>query len=305
MPNNPHTDFRLDDPLEGSKDISVRENIMPIVINWKGKIGYGDIISPISYAYNIAEKNSTDVVLRFHWADPEPKKYKDKDSETIQQWIDITNNNMQKPPFWDVTIEHVYNSALPYNHDNYEYKGADGMELHNMRFSRFGMNDGNNAYKTYNKITFVTSIKHKQQLAEYDKGKAWKDPLASTPSGMAWPRVADLIKKRGWDPRFVHYETPMQKCIDSMLASRCVIGYHGAHMWIARWLGMPMIIFSKGSLTTKAFPWAIVFEYWSDFHPELIEEYIEKSVQQREVWLDKYKYWLTEPNFHRLRQQRS
>ena len=49
MPNNPHTEFRLDDPLKDSKDVSVRDNISPIVINWKGKIGYGDIISPISY----------------------------------------------------------------------------------------------------------------------------------------------------------------------------------------------------------------------------------------------------------------
>ena len=117
MPNNPDTEFRLDHPLKDSKDVSVRDNINPIVINWKGKIGYGDIISPISYAYNIAEKNSTDVVLRFHWKDSEPQKYKEKDSETIQQWIDITNNNTQKPAFWDVRIEHVYDSELGYNHD--------------------------------------------------------------------------------------------------------------------------------------------------------------------------------------------
>ena len=166
MPNNPHTEFRLDDPLKDSKDISVRDNINPIVINWKGKIGYGDIISPISYAYNIAEKNSTDVVLKFHWADSEPKKYKETDTETIQQWIDITNNNIIKPAFWDVKIEHVYDSDLPYAHDNYD---AKDMKLHNMRFSIYGMNDGNNAYKTYNKITFVTSIKHKQSLQEYGK----------------------------------------------------------------------------------------------------------------------------------------
>ena len=302
MPNNPHTPFRLDHPLQDYKEHSIRDVLNPLVINWKGKIGYGDIISPISYAYNMAEKNSTDVILKFHWKESEPQKYKDSDTETIQQWIDTTNNLMTKPPFWDVKIEHIYDSPLPYNHDNYD---ATDMELHNLRFSTYGMNDMNNAYKTYSKITFVTSIKHKQQLAEYDKGKAWKDPLAATPSGMAWPRVADLIKKRGWDPRFVHYETQMQKCIDTMLSSRCVIGYHGAHMWIARWLGMPMIIFSKGSLTKKAFPWALTFEYWSDFHPELIEEYIEQSVQKREEVIDEYKYWLTEPNFHRLRSERS
>ena len=302
MPNNPHTPFRLDHPLKDYTEHSIRDNFDPLVINWKGKIGYGDIISPISYAYNMAEKNSTDVILRFHWKDAEPQKYKDKDSETIQQWIEKTNNVITKPPFWDVKIEHVYDSALGYNHDNYD---AKDMELHNLRFTQYGMNDADNAFLTYNKICMVTSIKHKQQLADYDKGKAWKDPLAQTPSGMAWPRVGDLIKKRGWDPRHVHYETPMQKCIDIMLQSRCVIGYHGAHMWIARMLGMPMIIFSKGKITKKAFPWAMVFEYWSDFHPELIEEYVQQSIQKREEIRSEYKYWLTEPNFHRLRQERS
>ena len=112
MPNNPHTPFRQDTLLQGMEDISVRDNINPLVINWKGKIGYGDIISPISYAYNIAEKNSTDVILRFHWKDPEPKKFKETDTETIQQWIDITNNNTTKPAFWDVKIEHVYDLSL-------------------------------------------------------------------------------------------------------------------------------------------------------------------------------------------------
>ena len=29
-----------------------------------------------------------------------------------------------------------------------------------------------------------------------------------------------LIKKRGWDPRFVHYETQMQKCIDTLSIGR-------------------------------------------------------------------------------------
>ena len=302
MPNNPDTPFRLDHPLQDYKEHSIRDTINPLVINWKGKIGYGDIISPISYAYNMAEKNSTDVILRFHWKDSEPQKYKERDSETIQQWIDLTNNLITKPPFWDVKIEHVYDSPLSYNHDNYDSKD---MELHNLRFSSYGLSDYNNDHSTYSKITFVTSIKHKQQLRDYDKGKAWKDPLAQTPSGMAWPRVADLIKKRGWDPRFVHYETPMQKCIDTMLSCRCVIGYHGAHMWIARMLGMPMIIFSKGTLTKKAFPWALTFEYWSDFHPELIEEYVQQSVQKREEVINEYKYWLTEPNFHRLRSERS
>ena len=48
MPNNPDTPFRLDHPLQDYKEHSIRDTINPLVINWKGKIGYGDIISPIS-----------------------------------------------------------------------------------------------------------------------------------------------------------------------------------------------------------------------------------------------------------------
>ena len=51
MPNNPHTPLRVDDPLVPDyNEYSVQDNFSPLVINWKGKIGYGDIISPISYA---------------------------------------------------------------------------------------------------------------------------------------------------------------------------------------------------------------------------------------------------------------
>jgi hypothetical protein len=303
MPNNPHTPLRVDDPLVPDyNEYSVQDNFSPLVINWKGKIGYGDIISPISYAMNMAEKNSTDVILRFHWPQKEPIKYKETDTETIQQWIDCTFNLLTKPVFYGLRIEHVYDSKLKYNHDNYD---AKDMELHNLRFTTHGIGDYDNARVDWNKIVMVTSMKHKQLLHEYDKNKAWKDPLAQTPSGYAWPRVGELIKKRGWDLKHVHYETPMQKVIKEMLTSRCVIGYHGAHMWIARMLGLPMIIFSKGNITKKAFPWAIVWEYWSDFHPELIEEYIQKSVANRNEVIDEYKYWLSTPNVHRLGQERS
>jgi len=303
MPNNPHTPLRVDDPLiPDYNEYSIQDNFNPLVINWKGKIGYGDIISPISYAMNMAEKNSTDVILRFHWPQKEPIKYKETDTETIQQWIDCTFNLLTKPVFYGLRIEHVYDSKLKYNHDNYD---AKDMELHNLRFTTHGIGDYDNARVDWNKIVMVTSMKHKQLLHEYDKNKAWKDPLAQTPSGYAWPRVGELIKKRGWDLKHVHYETPMQKVIKEMLTSRCVIGYHGAHMWIARMLGLPMIIFSKGNITKKAFPWAIVWEYWSDFHPELIEEYIQKSVANRNEVIDEYKYWLSTPNVHRLGQERS
>ena len=88
MPNNPFTPFRLDGLLDGYKEYRAPTNVDPLIINWKGKIGYGDIISPISYAANMADKNRTDVILRFHWKQSQPEKYKPEDKETIQDWIE-------------------------------------------------------------------------------------------------------------------------------------------------------------------------------------------------------------------------
>lgn len=113
MPNNPFTPFRLDDPYKDYKDKPLDERIDPLVINWKGKIGYGDFISPVSYAFNMADCNSTDVILRFHWKQEGPSKYKENDAETYQEIIEQTYNILEKPTFFNVTIEHVYDSDLP------------------------------------------------------------------------------------------------------------------------------------------------------------------------------------------------
>ena len=43
-------------------------------IEWKGRIGYGDIISPICYAHVMAQKNHCDVELLFHWSEKKGQK---------------------------------------------------------------------------------------------------------------------------------------------------------------------------------------------------------------------------------------
>jgi len=302
MPNNPPIEKRVDSPFKDYQNKFVHTQADPLVINWKGKIGYGDIISPISYCMNLAEKNSTDVILRFHWPYDSPKKYKPEDRETIQEWIDLTYNMLQKPVFWNVTIEHVYDSKLSYNHNDYD---TTNFECHNLRFSNFGQNDGRQLHPQWRRIVMVTSIEHKETWAEYDRHKSWKDPLANTPSGYAWPKVGSLIEKRDWNLKYVHYSDKMMSVIQEMKKCQGVIGYHGAHMWIARMLGLPMIVFSKKALSEKAFPWAIRFEYWTDFNPDSIEELFAKSLEKREEVKKNYEYYLTEPNIHRLRGERT
>lgn len=309
MPNNPLMDhIRVDDPYEAYRIVPIHES--PIVINWKGKIGYGDIVSPICYAHNIAEKNSSDVVLRFHWKQKDKKLYKQDDNEYIQDWVDYIANHTKPVHFWDVKIEHVYGSELGYNHDNYEDGNNDFMPIHNLRKSIHGWPSIDGVDLNKKRVCFVTSIKHKEQLYEYDTHKAWKDPMGKTPNGNSWTRAAQFFNKRGWEVSWVHYQTPLQECVKRLQSSNCVVGYHGAHTWLAKWMGLPMILFSKGgklhgNITQRAFPWAQIYEYWTDFTIEHTEELIYKSIQERDKIYEEYKYWITGPNLYRLRSKRS
>ena len=240
MPNNPKMqNIRTDDPYIDYKVVPIHDT--PLVINWKGKIGYGDIISPICYAFNCAEKNQVDVVLNFHWPQKEKTLYKSDDVEYIQDWCDFIANNTKPVTFFDVEINHIYGSQLPYNHDNYIDGGNKFMPIHNLRPSVFGNGD-----RIGRKLCMVTSLEHKQPLHEYAAHKEWKDPLGRTPSGNAWDVVIAGFNKRGFETQNIHYNTPIELATKKMHMSHGVIGYHGAHMWMAKWLGKPMIIFSKG-----------------------------------------------------------
>lgn len=310
---NPPTKFRLDDPY---KDYFVcpAPDSNPLVIDWKGKIGYGDVISPICYAMNMAEKNQIDVVLNFHWKDKGPTKYKPQDKETIQDFANYIADNTRPVEMFDFKMNHIYDSELGFNHDNYDPGDkSEFMSLHNLRFSQFGMSDHNTTGPNNKKtLTVVSTIKHKETLRDY--GKEWKDPLGWAPAGKvvnnAWPKAITSLRKRDWQCATVHYEDTIESCVKKMLSSNCVIGYHGAHMWLARWLGMPMIIFSKGgkvrnNITPKAFPWCIHYEYWSDFAIDNIEEQIQMSINKREEIINEFKYYQNNPNLYRLRSQRT
>ena len=305
MPKNPNTKFRLDDAYKDYYEVPVNES--PLIIDWKGKIGYGDIVSPICYAFNIAEKNQVDVVLNFHWESEGPEKFKPEDKETIQEWVDFIVNHTDPVKYFDVEVNHVYDSKIAFNHDNYD---PDDISLHNMRFSLFGLNDCDNSHPAHKWLSMVTTIKHKEHFTSYDPSKAWKDPLGESPNGYAWPKIGTMFNKRGWNTKHVHYENTTEQACKAMMNTRCVIGYHGAHMWLAKWLGLPMIIFSKGgkrrnNITQKAFPWAVVFEYWTDFNIDSVDEYIALSIKRRDEEIERRKYYLTGPNLYRLRGKRT
>ena len=85
------------------------------------------------------------------------------------------------------------------------------------------------------------------------------------------------------------------------------IGYHGSTMWVARYEGCPMLIYSKKKITAKSFQWAIVKDILE------MRELINKNPYQlRERSLNRlgeldvqFEQYLNIPNLHRLRGKRT
>ena len=214
---------------------------MTRVIDWKGKIGYGDIISPICYAYNEADIRKEEVVLNFYFDHSRGTKFKDSDAETINDRVDYINRNTVDSNH-KVIVNQIYDTKLDCNHTNYSDKP---LSYHNLRFS-------NETWKgNGNHIAVISSITNKKKFSEYAKGKMWKDPLSNK-----WEEYVKTLSD-DHSVKLIDYETSISEASDIIASSKIVIGYHGSAMWLARWLSAPMIIYSDKSITKEVFPWCI------------------------------------------------
>ena len=263
-----------------------------LTIDWKGKIGYGDIVSPIAYAHNMAEKNSIDVDLNFHFTHSPGQLFKPQDPETINERIEFIAQTMTPARHWNVKVNQFYNKSMKADHTNYDAASI----YHNLRFSALNSWNGSGDY-----IALVTTMRNKKQFKDYAPGKQWKDPLGDTPGGNAWQTCTQILQKQGYDVKFVEYHHPVGRACRILQKAKFVVGYHGASTWLARFIGAPLIIFSKGKLTRTSFPYAKIFQYWSDMEITNLDKYVNESIENLEYHKEQLNDYLTLPNIHRLR----
>lgn len=243
-----------------------------IQIEWKGKIGYGDIISPICYAHNISSKLRTKVELNFRWNEDSFHKIYDTDPETLWFRADYLNSLCEKRNT-DVTVYHRFKSPLEINHTNYDWDTVGSDPLHNYWFVKEKFKNT----KQSNLIVFNTTLQNKQTLKQY--GKSWKDPIADK-----WNSLLQEAK-RTHDVVDVNYSTRIQDMVSMMRGCKLFIGYHGTAAWVARLLEVPSIIFSGGGkLTSSSFPQASVLTDLQD--PDNFLDSIDSYEKQQRSKID-------------------
>jgi hypothetical protein len=266
-----------------------------ITIEWKGKIGYGDIISPLCYAHNIAQKNCDDVTLHMHWKHKRGELYKPEDKDTLDGRLKFLWSICKPVPYHKVHLKQTFNDDISWNHTNYD----DQSEFHNLWWSRIKNLDVGKPYVVMN-----TTAGHKEQFSDYDPDKQWKDPVGLD----KWLQIETLIKTEwGFDVVHSDYTDSIGEAVDKYRKAFLAIGYHGSTAWVARYLRVPMVLFSTKKITKSAFPWALVKSKYEEgdllkMNPHEIRNKGTQRIRELEKQIDIY---LNTPNIHRLRGKRT
>lgn len=227
---------------------------------WKGRDGYGDIVSPLCQAYNLSKVHETKIKLEFHWDYDKDWKRKEEDPQCAWQIVDHIRTMGEKiyPRFAEVEVEHFFNSN-PDKCDNYLYSPMQkGIQYHNVILD---MMHGVKPPKVHSPIRNVTVVNSNdndvQFMEEEDQRRTWKDPLAGQ-----WEEYADILRDRGFNVTEVSYTTPIEDLFENMMNAEMVVGYHGSATWLARFLQRPLLIHSRDKKWTEwAFPWAVHKEF--------------------------------------------
>lgn len=261
-----------------------------ITIDWNGKIGYGDIISPICYAYTQAQKNKTPVQLNMFWPHRPGEKFKRSDCQTLDEKFNYLIDNV-KATNVNVTINQIF-QKVDFNH-------TEIVDEH-LPYHNFWYAEEHNQYVDSDYILINTTEHNAQQFEEYSPYKKWKDPIGVDRFNQIGEYIESTTKK---DVIFV--DQSMSIDILAKLYRDCfmAIGYHGSTMWLARYLLCPMVIFSsKEEVTKTSFPWAQHFSsVVTDCDYELLRDI---SIKQLKDFRNEYTRYLATPNLHRIRSKR-
>lgn len=256
-----------------------------IDIQWKGKIGYGDVVSPICYAHNISYKLQTAVNLTFRWRQGPQEKIYPSDPETLWVRADYINSLCKKENT-EVNVTHSFNHPLNINHTNYDWNIVGRDVFHNYWIP-------SKTHGTeHNTVVVNSTSRNIETLAQY--GKGWKDPL----EGM-WDQVIDQLSKT-YIVRVVDYRTPIKKLIEMLRTSRGFVGYHGTAAWPAKFMHTPSILFADGGkLTSNSFFYAHIEQSKDALNSVLQnpEEYFDRSAALINKFTGLYKEYTPNQSF--------
>ena len=257
-----------------------------IDIQWRGKVGYGDIVSPICYAHNISNKLQVKVNLTFRWDRGPNHKIHPHDPEALWERACFIEKMCYKGKT-DVSIFHKFKHPLDINHTNYDWDVVGKDPFHNYWFPKIPNKPENR--------TIVVNSTEGNSLSLKDYGKAWKDPAAPY-----WSQIVNQLEQQGYPVIVVDYRTPTHLLIDILRKARGFVGYHGTAAWPAKFMHVPSVLFAdSGSLTSTSFGYAVIERDASRWNSivENIELYFQHATEKIESFKKAYKKYMPDKRF--------
>ena len=242
-----------------------------MIIHWKAKLGYGDFMSPLCYAYNESVRRNEDITLQYMFPNSEEVKYKPEDPETMSERIRFVDAHTDKSDITNrVDIEMDYNIEMPedYDHTNYEHRSTG---LHNLRFSSTYRWKGTGSH-----VAVITTMKNKNL---FFGERRWKDPLQGDWKAYL-PRIPNSM--------LIDYETPIEVAAQLISTAQYAVTYHGSAAWLCKWIGIPMVVVTgKDWWSEKVFPWCETIEA-IPYNMEPLVRRSKEKLDQIETKLDNY-----------------
>lgn len=188
----------------------------------KPQPGYGDIISPLAY---VARPETPATHVEFYCPKGPSFKCHPDDEETFEERVAWLADMTRPHPSWGVS----WYSSLPRQIDHVNFDETD---------------QPNHACAS--RLWSVNHLSdHAPQAVCLPRGDGWK-------TGEMPDHITD-----DYDVVHVGYQDPVAEAVSKLMCSYQFTGYHGSVAWLARWLEMPMVLYtSRPEWTRTVFPTA-------------------------------------------------
>lgn len=205
-------------------------------IVWKAGVGYGDILSPVSFVHNISKYLGERLILRFEWETDKDYRY-DPNGEiewkTTNYLFDIAEKNG-----CDVDVEHRFNINSGLRLFNYNEELLSKDILHNYWNA---VPQYCNPHSKHNperlNIALNTTSRNLEQPQDYVNGTK-QHKFAN----VDWKRLHDKLVEAGHNVTLIDYRISLQESLDILKKSDLFIGYHGGLSFLAKFCNTPSLI---------------------------------------------------------------
>ena len=241
-----------------------------IKIQWRGTVGMGDCMMALNCAHTHAWNRGCKINLEMHWDHGEDYYHHFEEEETIIERMEYIHNFYLHKD--NVRITHKYDQRGDFYYENpnernklrYIYEDNWFVNDSESQFPDngwiFDIKKNNLDWQSLRKINLIKTSGHWRNkvviwrpLYNAEKPRTWKRLLTND----GWNVIISTLRSQGFNVVELGYRTPIREALFHLRSCRQVICYDGMWHYIAKNLGVPMLVVSEEGITSYHTPNAL------------------------------------------------